>query len=189
MAASIEREIKLRFDTPDDARAAVARTGATPLRGRRLQEDTLLDADDESLRRLRSVLRVRNEGQRSLVTFKGPPQPGPVKIREELETVVGDGDLMAQILERLGLHVWFRYQKYREEFALNDVVVAIDETPVGTFIEVEGTESGIAAAAHALGKGPADYILDSYHRLFLANRERLGFGGHDMVFDDPDRAV
>jgi adenylate cyclase class 2 len=189
MAAPIEREIKLRFDTPDEARAAVVRTGASPLHGRRLQEDVLLDADDESLRRQRSVLRVRNEGQRSLLTFKGPVQPGPVKIREELETVVGDGELMLQGFERLGLHVWFRYQKYREEFALNDVVIAVDETPVGTFVEVEGHEDGIAAAAQALGKGPADYILDSYHRLFLNNRERLGFRGHDMVFDDPDRAM
>jgi adenylate cyclase class 2 len=189
MGGSIEREIKLRFDSPDDARETVGRTGAAPLRARRFQEDCLLDTADEWLRRQRSVLRIRNEGQRSLLTFKGPVQPGPMKIREELETVVADGDLVLQLFERLGMHVWFRYQKYREEFALNDVVIAVDETPVGTFVEVEGHEDGIAAAAQALGKGPADYILDSYHRLFLNNRERLGFRGHDMVFDDPDRAM
>lgn len=186
-ASSVEREIKLRFDTPEAAREAVARTDATPLRGRRLQEDVLLDGSDEALRRQRSVLRVRSEGQRSLITYKGPVQPGPMKVREELETVVGDGDLMLRVLERLGLHVWFRYQKYREEFARESVVIAIDETPVGTFIEVEGTEEGITAMAQALGKGPADYILDSYHRIFLNCRESLGFQGHDMVFDDPDR--
>jgi adenylate cyclase class 2 len=187
MGAAIEREVKLRFDTPVQARAAVARTGATPLRGRRFQEDVLLDAADEYLRRQRSVLRVRNEGQRSLLTFKGPVQPGPMKVREELETVIADGDIALAVFERLGLHVWFRYQKYREEFALDDVVIAVDETPVGTFVEIEGGEQGINAAAAALGKGPADYILDSYHRLFLTYREALGFAGHDMVFDDPSR--
>jgi len=187
MSATIEREVKLRFDTPADARAAVARTGASPLHGRRFQEDVLLDAADESLRRQRCVLRVRNEGQRALLTFKGPVQPGPVKTREELETVIADGDVVLQVLERLGLHVWFRYQKHREEFSLEDVIIAVDETPVGTFVEIEGPETGIAATARAMGRGPADYILDSYHRLFLNSREALGFTGHDMVFDEFDR--
>jgi adenylate cyclase class 2 len=187
MSATIEREIKLRFDTPDDARAAVSRIGATLLHGRRFQEDVLLDAADESLRRQRCVLRVRNDSRRALLTFKGPVQPGSVKIREELETVVGDGDVVKHVLERLGLHVWFRYQKYREEYTYDDVIIAVDETPVGTFVEIEGSEAGIAATAHALGRGPGDYILDSYHRLFLASRDALGFAGHDMVFDEPDR--
>ncbi len=186
MADAIEREIKLRFETPDAARAAVENAGAVPLRGRRLQEDCLLDTDDEHLRRQRSVLRVRNEGHRSLLTFKGPARPGPMKVREELETVVNDGDLMLQVFERLGLHVWFRYQKYREEFSHEDVIVAVDETPVGTFVEIEGSEVGITQMARALGRGPDDYILDSYHRLFLANREALGLSGHDMVFADAD---
>ena len=44
--------------------------------------------------------------------------PGAVKIREELETVVADGaERCSTILEELGLHAWFRYEKYREEFA------------------------------------------------------------------------
>ena len=35
----------------------------------------------------------------------------------------------------------------------------------------------------ALGRTPADYILDSYRALFLQHREELGFDGSDMVFD------
>ncbi len=187
MTGPLEREIKLRFETPEAAREAVLRTGAQPYRERRFQEDSLFDTADEQLRRQRSVLRIRSEGAHSLVTFKGPVQPGPMKVREELETIVGDGDMFRLVLERLGLHTWFRYEKYREEFVHEDVVIAIDETPVGTFVELEGSEHGIADLARALGRGPGDYILDSYHRLFLASREALGFRGHDCVFDDPDR--
>ena len=88
-------------------------------------------------------------------------------MREELETVVGDGHLLLRILEELGFHVWFRYQKYREEFSLDDCIVAIDETPVGMFVEIEGGEAGIAAWREALGRGPADYVLESYRGLFV----------------------
>ena len=189
MAAYIEREIKLRFGSPAEARAAAIAVGGEPVHGRRLQEDCLFDTEDERLRQQRSVVRVRSEGPRSLLTFKGPVVPGPVKAREELETVVADGETLRLVLERLGLRVWFRYQKYREEFTHQEVVIAVDETPVGTFIEIEGSEDGIRATAAAMGRGTGDYILDSYYALFMKNREALGFKGTDMVFDDPGRAT
>ena len=147
---TIEREIKLRFASADEARAAILACGGTPLLGRRLQEDALLDSDDEALRRRRCVLRVRMENGKSRLTFKGPVQPGIMKIREELETVVGDGDILLRVLKELGLHVWFRYEKYREEFAREDVIVAIDETPVGVLRRDRGQRD-----RHRLdGRGP-----------------------------------
>ena len=180
---TLEREIKLRFGSVEEARDAVLATGATPLYGRRLQEDALLDTDDEGLRRRRCVLRVRMENGKSRLTYKGPVQPSIMKVREELETVVGDGELLLRVFGELGLHVWFRYEKYREEFSHEDVIVAIDETPVGVFVEIEGSEQGIAEMTAALGRTPADYIIDSYRALFLQHRDRLGLTGTDMVFD------
>ena len=181
----LEREIKLRFSSADEARSAILATGATPLLGRRLQDDSLLDSDDETLRRRRCVLRVRVENGKSRLTFKGPVQASTMKLREELETVVGDGEVLLRVLGELGLHVWFRYEKYREEFAHEDVIIAIDETPVGVFVEIEGGEQGITAMAEALGRTPADYLLDSYRGLFLKHREEFGLAGTDMVFDRP----
>jgi adenylate cyclase, class 2 len=184
MTTALEREIKLHFDDPERARAAVLATGATPVRGRRLQEDCLLDAVDERLRRRRSVLRVRMESGRSFLTFKGPVQPSSMKLREELETIVGDGTLILRVLEELGFRIWFRYQKYREEFALADVIIAVDETPVGTYIEIEGGEQGIATATKALGRRPSDYLLDSYRGLFVRHCQERGLPVTDMLFDD-----
>ena len=178
----LEREIKLRFDSADEARVRILAFGATPLHGRRLQEDALLDTEDEMLRRQRATLRVRCEGGKSLLTYKGPALPGLIKIREEHETVVADGAALLTILESLGLHVWFRYEKYREEFSAADVVIAIDETPVGVFVEIEGGEDSIHAAARTLGKTPGDYITDSYRFLFLQHRDANGLAGPDMVF-------
>jgi adenylate cyclase class 2 len=187
MAAILEREIKLRFRSARDARDAVLALGATGVRERRFQDDALFDNEREELRQRRCALRLRREGDRSFLTFKGPVQPGPMKLREELETAVSDAGVLQRVLEHLGLHAWFRYQKYREEYALDGVVVAIDETPIGTFVELEGTEAGIAAAATALGRTTADYILDSYCGLFMRDREALGFRGPHMIFDEPDR--
>jgi adenylate cyclase, class 2 len=187
MSAMIEREIKLRFRSAQEAREAVLAAGAAAVRERRFQDDALFDNEREELRQRRCALRLRRENARSFLTFKGPVQPGPVKIREELETAVSEADVLQRVLEHLDLRVWFRYQKYREEYALGGVVVAIDETPIGTFVELEGTEAGITAAALALGRTAADYILDSYCGLFMRYREALGFRGADMVFDEPDR--
>jgi adenylate cyclase class 2 len=181
---ALEREVKLRFDSVEDARAAILATDATPLRCRRLQDDYLLDDEDETLRHRRCVLRVRIESGKSLLTFKGPVQPSSMKLREEVETVVGDGETLLRCFEQLGYHVWFRYQKYREEYALGDVVLAIDETPVGVFVEVEGGEQGIVDAARALGRGAEEYVVDSYRGLFMADRRAHGLPATDMLFDE-----
>lgn len=178
----LEREVKLSFDSADAARAAIAGSGATPLRSRRLQEDELFDTADESLRRRRCVLRLRSDSGKSLLTFKGPPQADAMKVREEHETVVGDVEAVRRVFEELGLHVWFRYQKYREEYAAEDVTVAIDETPVGTYVEIEGGEAGVLAMTAALGRSADDFILDSYRALFVRHRDAFGLSGTDMVF-------
>jgi adenylate cyclase class 2 len=106
-----------------------------------------------------------------------------MKLREELETIVGDGDVLLRVLEELGFTVWFRYQKYREEFAKDDVIVAIDETPVGTFVELEGSEAGITQLADALGRSPDDYLLDSYRALFEKYCADHGAPPSDMLFE------
>ena len=182
---TVEREIKLRYDSVESARAAVLAAGASPLLGRRLQEDALLDTEDESLRRRRCVLRIRLENGSSRITFKGPVQPSVMKVRDEFETIVGDGVLLLRVFEELGFHVWFRYEKYREEFSHEDVIVAVDETPVGVFVEIEGSEPGIMGMARLLSRLPDDYSLDSYRGLFLRHREAAGITGPDMTFDRP----
>jgi len=184
MGSALEREIKLEFASAPAAREAILATGATPVRGRRLQEDCLLDTGDEQLRQRRCVLRIRIEQGRSLLTFKGPVQPSPMKLREEFETVVSDGDTLLKLLQELGFGVWFRYQKYREEFGWDDVIVAIDETPIGTFVEIEGGERGISEMAAALGRTTADYLVDSYRTIFCRYRDLHGLPCQHMLFEE-----
>ena len=98
--------------------------------------------------------------------------------------VVSDGEVLIHLLQSLGMHVWFRYQKFREEFASEDATIALDETPIGTFVEIEGGERAILSLTTALGRSPSDFILDSYRGLFLTKRDEFGLQGANMVFAD-----
>src|SRR5262245_12355593 len=179
----LEREIKLAYPSIQEAQAAVAAAGASLLHPRRLQRDTLFDTAEQSLRERGCVLRVRDDAGRGVLTFKGPVQPAAMKLREEYETAVDDGHALVQVLGALGYRSWFTYEKYREEYTLRGVTLAIDETPVGVFVELEGDEAGILNAAQALGRSAGDFILQSYRGLFLARRDELGLHD-DMVFAD-----
>jgi len=66
---------------------------------------------------------------------------------------------------------------------LDDVIVAVDETPLGTFVEIEGGDRGIAEMTSALGRSPSDYLLDSYRGLFCAHRREHGLPATHMLFD------
>src|SRR5262249_57136926 len=102
----------------------------------------------------RCVLRVRIESGKSLLTFKGPVQPSTMKVRDEYETIVADGGVLLRVLQELGLHVWFRYEKYREEYAAEEVTIALDETPLGTFVEIERAAHRLLTTPQPLHPSP-----------------------------------
>ena len=164
---------------PSEARALVAGIGATPSRPRHFEDNVLFDDAASSLAASGRVLRLRRTGAEAVVTYKGPRVSGTgVKSRPEVEVAVADADAAQQVLESLGYRQVFRYQKYRQAFRWRDAEIVIDETPIGTFLEVEGPVETIHAAAAALGRGPGDYVTESYPALFAASG-----GGGDMVFE------
>jgi adenylate cyclase class 2 len=183
MPISTEREVKLRFGSPEDARAAVRDAGATLVKDRRLQRDALFDTRAGALRRSRRTLRLRTEPDGCTLTFKGPPEASSMKVREEAETSVADERVLVQVFAALDLEITFRYEKYREEYSAPGVLIAIDETPVGTYVEIEGSEDGIVSAAAALGRRPSDFMVESYRGLFMRHREQLGLQGPHMLFE------
>jgi hypothetical protein len=61
----------------------------------------------------------------------------------------------------------------------------VDETPVGTFVEVEGAERGIHAVTEALGLSSTDHVLDSYRGLFVRYCQEHGVPVTDMLFTAP----
>jgi adenylate cyclase, class 2 len=187
---SVETEIKVRVDDSGSFLARLNKLKPLSLTVRHFEDNFVLDYPDRSLTSRQCLLRVRIVKGSALLTFKGPPRPtGLFKTREELESAIGDGRTLLAILRQLGMKVWFRYQKYRQEFKIsfgpgsrNEVHVALDETPIGIFAEFEGPEAGIRKVARAMGFRQFQYLRDSYASLYIQFcRERKQAARH-MTF-------
>ncbi|MEM6792519.1 MAG: class IV adenylate cyclase [Acidobacteriota bacterium] len=127
------------------------------------------------------MLRLRLGGSGSWLTIKGPASyEGRVKVREETETSVGDAEKMRSILEALGYRLAYRYQKYREEWHLGSIVISLDHTPVGDFVEFEG--EGCEKIAQRSGFDPEDAERRNYLRLWADHQEKNPEAPPDMVF-------
>jgi len=180
--AGEEREIKLRLDDPAVVRAHLERLGARREAGPARERNVLLDTADGRLAGAGCVLRLRRYGGRWRLTFKGGARfEGGVKVREELETEVEDGDALLAILGRLGFLPVRLYEKEREVWRLGAAAVCLDRTPMGWFVEVEGEDP--EAVAVRLGLDPAAALRASYVALwetYRRDRPELGLP-RDMV--------
>lgn len=178
----IEHEVKLAFGSLEAARLAVTAAGGRLIVARRLLDDRLFDTPDRRFGQADKTFRLRREPARALLTMKGPTLPGSVKSREETETAVADAEALERILAGLGLEPAFRSEKYREEYALDEATVTVDETPVGVFVEIEAMPTVIDRVARRLERTPADYRLESYPRLYAAWCAAHGRPPGDMTF-------
>jgi adenylate cyclase class 2 len=180
-------ELNLLFDTPD---------GGLAKHGQLLRIRTESPAAATKGKNTSS----KNSSARYLLTFKSPPEqlaivpaaPPPKrrhKVREELETVLTDADALKKIFEGLGLRGWFQYEKFRTPYKLparhkwaKDLLIDYDETPIGTFIELEGPHHAIDQAARLLGFHPRDFITKNYLVLYLDDCKRQNLSPSHMLF-------
>lgn len=150
----------------------------------------------------RAKSKASGSKQRVVVTFKQPltrlggadggvAPSGAYKVREEIEAEVADADTLAKIFEGLGMRGWFRYEKYRTTFRLPDsklwahgLLIELDETPIGTFVELEGPAQAIDQAARELGFSKRDYILKNYLVLYMEACRHKGEEPRHMLFPE-----
>ena len=180
---STETEIKVEIQNPEDFCGSLQVFQPRIISARHFEDNYLLDFPDKTLLSAKSLFRIRQAGEKAILTFKGPPkEEGIFKTREELETGLDDGTLALQIFERLGMSEWFRYQKYRREFEVSGVIVAVDETPIGNYVELEGSETAIYDLARRMELEESRFIRHSYYTLYLDNCRLKGEAPGNMVF-------
>jgi adenylate cyclase, class 2 len=118
---------------------------------------------------------------------EGPGGSGSgYKVRREIEFSVPDAGALRAVLDYLGLQPVFYYEKYRTTYrlpALKDVIVALDETPIGTYAELEGRPRAIDRARRLLGYPAGDAILASYGALHAARQRSRGLPFGHMLFE------
>jgi adenylate cyclase, class 2 len=193
-----EIEIKLHVTSLPEILRRMGRIGAVP-RGRVFEENTLFDTRDSSFWRHGRLLRLRKHApapgnnsrgglRKTILTAKAPPARSdsrkkmPYKERLESELAVTRPARWPQVLRELGFRAGFSYEKYRTSFRLRGLHLDLDETPVGIFLELEGTLAAIRQAARKLGFAARDYILATYWDLYAADCLRLKRIPRNMVF-------
>jgi adenylate cyclase class 2 len=185
-----ETEIKLAVRNARALKRRLRSLGFQRVQPRYFESNALFDFPDARLRNARCLLRLRRIGKQWLLTFKGAPRPSQrFKIRGEIETEVANGVRLRQILEALGLREAFRYEKFRTVYApavpprsVKRPQLLLDETPIGTFLELEGPPRWIDTVAVRLGFGREDYIIASYATLYRLKCQELGTEPGHMVF-------
>jgi len=179
-----ETEIKLAVKDARSARRLLREAGFVVSRRRVFEANMVFDTPDLILRNSSSLLRIRQAGGVTTITYKGVPEPGSYKSREELELKIDNAPAMRAIVERLGFRGVFRYEKYRTEFRQprRAGVAMLDETPVGVYLELEGTPHWIDLSARRLGFQKSDYLTASYARVYLDWCAAHGCTPGDMTF-------
>ena len=186
-----ETEIKLRWQgSAEEARVLIEHHGYSLSSPRTLEVDQLFDLVSGALRQSDQVLRLRRTssadgGQRAMVTYKGCASRQIYKSREEIEFDVSDPAAFTLVLERLGYHPGFRYEKYRTMFKAygEPGLITIDETPIGVYLELEGPQAWIDSTAARLGFPAERFLTVSYAGLYREHLEQHPEAPRDMTFD------
>lgn len=142
------------------------------------------DTPDQRLVSARQVLRLRKDDLARL-TFKGPGVlQEDVLTRKEIEVVVSDFDATNRLLEALGYQVVLMYEKYRANYLIGELVLSLDETPFGVFVELEGeSPAQVKSSANVLGLAWEKRINLSYSTLLGLYNHNTGNTFRDLSFD------
>jgi adenylate cyclase class 2 len=203
-----ETEIKLPVRDVKTFERKVKKLGGKAVgtgNGRVHELNVIFDTPDGGLAKHGQLLRIRTEtpqgsgkqaaARRFVLTFKQPSvrsvdeDGGRFKIREETEVEVIDAGPLSKIFEGLGMRGWFSYEKYRTTWKLGaaqrwakDLLIELDETPAGIFVELEGPPEAIDRAASVLGYTRKDYLLKNYLELYAEDCRRRGVAPGNMMF-------
>ena len=147
------------------------------------EQNLVLDKDQDQLLAKDFLLRIRS-ARKNTLTLKMPPlENSGCKQREELETEVIDFEETERIFSQLGYKARFRYEKFRNVCALDQVKVCLDILPFDAFVELEGPEKELRKATFNLGLDPEQGTAKTYHELHQKYLKNAGLKPRpDFVF-------
>jgi adenylate cyclase class 2 len=185
----IEIEIKAWLDDLFAARCALEALGATRV-GEALERDLYYGPENKAPREIDlardPVFRLRNSGEKWLVTAKRREIEEGVERNDEVEFAVSDAAAFREFAQRLGFRPFAVKRKKSEKFALGRASIGLNEVdPLGNFIEVEILlEDGAPEEEQALAKAEVRGVLANIGipeekiepRLYIDMIRRIGTG-------------
>jgi adenylate cyclase, class 2 len=163
----IETEVKLRIPSTQELAPRLVALGFRLEIPAQSERSVLWDRSRELLSQ-GCALRVRTYAGGSWITWKGPKVQDPLlKIRPEIETAVTSAGAMEGILQALGYTPVLAMEKTRALLRREDLLACLDETPFGSYLELEGEPGAIRSTMESLGLGPELAEVRSYPTLFL----------------------
>ena len=180
-----EIEVKIPVRELSAVREKLRSAGASLHAGVHEESNILFDDPERRLSGSGRTVRLRRAAGRAILTYKGTARfQAGAKVREERETEVSNPEEAEAILSGIGLQPRFRYDKRREEWDCDGSVVALDETPIGFFVEVEGDPASIRRVVATLGLDAAESIPYSYAELYARRRKEDPALPPDMGFPE-----
>jgi adenylate cyclase class 2 len=178
-----ETEVKLPAPDLSAVRERLRSSGATLHAAEHDESNDLYDDAEHDLSGAGRTVRLRRAAGRAILTYKGPArfQDG-AKIREEREVEVSDAGETEAILAGLGLTRRFRYEKRREQWDCEGCIVALDTTPIGNFVEIEGDPPAIRKLILRLELDFIEAVPYSYAELYQRRRKEDPSLPPDMVW-------
>lgn len=189
-AEDMKTEIEVKFINIDidEIRERLKKRGAVLEQPMRLMRRALID--NEELDSKNAFLRVRDEGDRTTVTFKQFDE-NSLTGAKELAIEVSDFDTTLQILKQFNLeHRTFQESK-RETWKYNDAEVVIDEWPwINPYIEIEAeSEETVMQTAKDLGFDWKDAMFGSVDVIYVNEYPDMTVRGvidiKEVHFGDP----
>ncbi len=176
-----EKEIKFSIDNFHHIRDRLKELGFNFV-DRYFEENVVFDFQDKRLKTQKKLLRLRSIRDRHILCFKQPTDASDsdLKSMEEIETEIKNRDNLIVILKNLGLAVSFKYEKIREKWEKEDVVVCLDILPFGDYLEVETKgDMDIIEVAREIGLDLQKKDIRNYHEINREKRKELGLAPDD----------
>ena len=179
-----ETEVKFYVSNIQDIEMRLQRMEAHLLEPRTHEVNLRFDTPAGDFQRDGKVLRLRKDKAVHL-TYKDQSQlKDGALTRREIEFEVSDFENAKQFIEALGYQVIFLYEKYRTTYELDGAHIMLDETPIGSFVEIEGELDTLKPIAEKLGQDWSAAVPASYHALFERVCKARGLTFRDLSFEN-----
>ena len=158
----MKNEIEAKFVNIniDDIRSRLTELGAILIQPMRDMQRVTIDTPE--LKKKDAFVRIRNEGDKTTITYK---QFNSLSIDgvKEVEITVDDFDTAVTLFKEAGLAYGSLQESRRETWKLDEVEIVIDEWPwLSPYIEIEA---------------PSEDLV-------ISTSEKLGFNWDDAIFGD-----